>query len=131
MFLPKHLTQRLQLLGIKAPPYQKTACYLPDNYQVPTVSYKTDIALQVSDIRSNGLTILKLCTLFESLYEKSLDEDKLLKKLEADKSLPLFKSLLYLEEEIFQLDQGFMPCLPIEDRVTRKLRKEIYNHLQL
>lgn len=121
----------LQLLGIKAPPYQKTACYLPDNYQVPTVSYKTDIALQVSDIRSNGLTILKLCTLFESLYEKSLDEDKLLKKLEADKSLPLFKSLLYLEEEIFQLDQGFMPCLPIEDRVTRKLRKEIYNHLQL
>ena len=121
----------LQLLDIKAPPYQKTACYLPDNYQAPTVSYKSDIALQVKDIRNNGLTLLKLCTLFESLYEKSLNEDKLLKKLETEDNLSLFKSILFLEEEILQLDQGFMPCIPIENRMIRKLRNEIYNHLQL
>lgn len=127
-----HLVNKgLQLLDIEAPPYQKTACYLPDNYQVPTVSTNSDIASQLNDIQDNGLTLLGLCLLFKLLYNKTLDEDELIKKLEAEKSLSLFRSILFLEREILQLDQGFMPCAPIENSETRKLRKDIYNHLQL
>ena len=125
------LNKGLQLLDIKAPTYQKAACYLPDHYQIPVTTSRTDIVTQLSDIRSNGLTILKLCNLFESLYDKTLNEDELVKILEAENSLSLFKSILFLEAEILLLDQGFMPCSPIENRETRKLRKEIYNHLQL
>jgi hypothetical protein len=126
-----HIHKGLQLLDIKVPPYQKTACYLPDYYKIPMSTSKADIATQLSDIRSNGLTVLKLCNLFESLYDKTLDEDELINKLESENNLSLFKSLLFLEEEILQLDQGFMPCAPIENSETRKLRKDIYNHLQL
>lgn len=127
-----HLVYKgLQLLEIKAPPYQKAVCYLPNHYQIPMVTTKASIITQLRDIQSKGLTVLKLCNLFESLYEKTLNEDELIKLLETENNLSLFRSILSLEQEILQLDQGFMPCSPIENSETRKLRKDIYNHLQL
>ena len=127
-----HLINKgLQLLDIEAPPYQKAACYLPDDFQVPTTSHESSITTQVCDIRDNGITILKLCNIFELLYDTTLNEDELIKELETEDNLILFKSILALEDEILHLDYGFMPCPPIENRLTRKLRKDIYNHLQL
>jgi hypothetical protein len=89
------------------------------------------IARILDDIRKNGITLLHLTELFRALYDDQLDEEALMKQLESQKLRHLFQSMLQILKEQLLLDEGFMPCPPVDDRQTARLRRQLENHLKL
>ena len=85
----------------------------------------------VKDIRANGLSLLRMADLYEALLDDRLNEDNLVEKLEQDNNKLLFSSILTIMSEQLLLDEGFMPCPPIENRETKRLRQNLLNHLRL
>lgn len=121
----------LNILGIEAPVHQKIACYLPDGYQQPVSMSGRDIMDMLNDIQDNGLTLLRLVNVFEALHAPSFNEDQFMKRLDNESLSPLFRSILSIAQELLALEEGFMPCEPIDNGDTRKLRDNINNHLRL
>lgn len=127
-----YLVQKgLAIMGIEAPQYQPLACYLPDVYKIPDSMSGCDLVDMVHDVQKHGFSLLRLVNVFEALHDDHLNEDLLLNRLENEQLLPLFRSILSLAQELLWLEEGFMPCDPLNNSDTRKLRDNITNHLRL
>ena len=82
-------------------------------------------------IHSDELTLLRLTELDAALRKDDLDEEKLLKEVEADSYKQLFCSLLQILSEQTLLDEGYMPCTPLDNQETARLRTELNKHLNV
>lgn len=130
------IQKAIRLMGINAPEPSAVNCYLPKGYQQPLqAAPSADVSSLVSDIRQKSgtkqLPLILLCRLFQSLYLPHLDEAALLRDLESDGLTSVFCSILQILREQIQLDEGFMPCQPVDNRTTERLRKTLNQHLTL
>ena len=126
----------IKLMGINAPAHSAVSCYLPKEYQQPTQpTPSADVSSLVADIRQKSSTkqlpLVLLCSLFQSLYSPNLDEAALLRDLESGRLTSFFCSTLQILREQILLDEGFMPCRPVDNRTTERLRKALNQHLKL
>jgi len=120
----------LQLLGIEAPSKQPAESYLPADYQQPQPMPTATITELVTDLQKNGPTLLRLTETDRVLRCDSTDEAQLLTSLRSQKLLPFFSSILQLLSEQTLLDEGFMPCPPVDNHTTQQLRKQLRNRLK-
>ena len=121
----------IKFLEIDAPPRENISSYLPPDYKNPVSMTGKAIDEMVKDIRVNGLSLLRMADLYEALLDDRLNEDNLVETLEQDNNKLLFSSILTIMSEQLLLDEGFMPCPPIENRETKQLRQNLLNHLRL
>lgn len=79
----------------------------------------------------NRLAISYLIQLHKLLFEQEADEDKLTEML-MDRGLDKFVSrLMYIMSDMTLLEEGYMVAPPINDRITKRLRKKIENRLKI
>lgn len=121
----------LRLLDISAPQREPSESYLPEGYRKPeSMAFKT-LTEQLQDIRSAGPSLLRLTEIHQGLLNPRLNEDLLCQSLDEKGMLPLFASVLQLLREQTLLDEGFCPCPPEDNGVTKSLRTKLKRHLQL
>ena len=89
------------------------------------------IVKMVDDAMHNVPTLLRLINLFVALHDERLNEEELTASLIDKNMLGPFQRLLQLLKEQLLLEEGFMPCPAIDDRITRQMRNQLINHLKL
>ena len=105
--------------------------FLPDDYQRPTPMPTETLTTLISQAEKEPANMLRLAEIHQALMRPSLDEETLIKRLESSKQLPFFGSIICLLKEQTLLDEGFMPCPPIDNRRTQQLRTTLKNHLRI
>ncbi len=83
-------------------------------------------------LTSNGqLGIKHLVELNRELREHGCEEEELRDDLQEHRLLPLASRLMQLMDDLTGLTEGFMPVTPIDDRITRRLRRALDHHLRI
>lgn len=124
-----HLIVRgLSILGINAPAEERVESYLPEGYIVPQPMPLSgggiidEIAALLTDIQQKGPSMLRLAETAKALRNDSLDEEQLLSRIDKMELRATLESVLQLLEERLLLTEGFMPCPPVENANTKRLR---------
>jgi hypothetical protein len=126
------LDKGIALLEIEAPAKQPTDNYLPKGYHAPkAMPHGATIPQMISDIATNGISLLRLAEITKALHDDSLDESSLIEDLEAQKLKPLFQAILKILSEQTLLTEGFMPCPPLDNKETASLRYKLANNLRI
>ena len=129
------LDRGLNLMGLQIPPHTTPVSYLPEGYQRPVSRTKAGITELVKEMKrqmqGGRLELMLLCDLHQALRRPSLNEERLLRELEDEKLTGLFASALQLLKEQMLLDEGFMPCPPVDNRTTAQLRTSLTNHMKI
>lgn len=120
----------LQVLGMSAPEKEKTMSYLPDGYTIPTSMAGMSIMKMLNDIKENGPSLLRLTDIDHALRSDEMDEKNLIETLEHKKEKALFQSMLQLLSEQTMLTEGFMPCQPLDNQTTKRLRMQLQARLR-
>jgi hypothetical protein len=124
------LAEGYRILGMALPAHEAFDCYLPAGYTVPkTIS--GHILEMMTDIRENGLSLRRLADVYIALLNPNMDEDRLLAELDKNNVKSLFTSVLQILSEQLIIDEGYMPCPPINNAETRRLRQQLQNRLRL
>ena len=109
--------------------------YLPDTYEKPVSFARSPIVDIVSGIKNLAdeqcLSLLQIAELDQALRRTDVDDEYLMQQLNAAKLNRFFASLLTILAEQTLLDEGFMPCEPVNDATTRQLRTLIEDHLKI
>ena len=121
----------LSVLGMEPLTQESFECYLPENYAIPSSLTGTNVINMLDDIQRNGINLLRLVNIYKALISDSHDDEKLLKLIEENDYNTLFVSVLQIIKEQLHLDEGFLPCPPEDNSITRKLRDDLQNHLRL
>jgi hypothetical protein len=125
----------IDVTGLQAPSPVPSPIYLPNGYQKPEPTYDEtamELVLKVKAECENGTrSVLRLCELDRALRVDRLDEEVLLLELKAAKLTGFFSAVLQILSEQTGLDEGFMPCLPVNNAVTGRIRTIITNHLKI
>lgn len=125
----------LQAMGINAPEKVSALSYLPNNYKKPQSIAGKPILEQLRYIReclkTNQLALLSLAELDMALRCDDIEDNVLMQQLRAERLDSFFAALLMVLSEQTGLDEGFMPCEPIDDNVTKNIRNNIKNHLKI
>jgi hypothetical protein len=122
-------------MGIQLPEEPVASCYLPSDY-VPPVSFAgrhfsdifTNITHQVSD---GSLSLLSLAEFDQALRREDIEDDVIMQQMEAEKTSLFFAALLTVLNEQTGLDEGFMPCAPVDNDETNRIRTAIKKHLEI
>jgi len=132
----------ISILGLNVPAIDTTriAAYFPDHYETPRPirekvgEYKgkeTDYLVRIiSQIRQQPL-LLHLIELTRELYRDTVDDDQLAERLEEKKLTAFTHSLMQVLDEQTALDEGYMPMTPADNRLTRQIRRQLDNHLNI
>ena len=119
--------------------------FLPDGYQA-TQSIQQAIGNQFPSenerllatfrqlskwVATRQFSIRHLVELNRELRQYPCDEDELADELRERRLWRFASRLMQLASELTGLTEGFMPMQPTSDRTTRKLRKQIDNHLKI
>ena len=132
----------ISILGLNVPAIDTThiAAYFPDHYETPRPirekvgDYKgkeTDYLVRIiHQIRQQPL-LLHLIELTRELYRDTVDDDQLAEHLEEKKLTAFTQSLMQVLDEQTALDEGYMPLPPADNRLTRQIRKQLDNHLNI
>ena len=75
--------------------------------------------------------LLHLIELTRELMRDTVNDDQLNEALEEKKLKGYAASLMQVLSEETELDEGFMPLQPVENRQTNKIRKLLTNHLKI
>jgi hypothetical protein len=75
--------------------------------------------------------LLHMIELTRELMRDTVNDDQLNEALEEKKLKGFAASLMQVLSEEAELDEGFMPLLPVENRQTNKIRKLLTNHLRI
>ena len=132
----------VSILGLSVPAIDtsRIAAYFPDNYEAPRpirekvgeyTGKETDYLMRIiQQIRQQPL-LLHLIELTRELYRDTVDDEKLAERL-AEKKLTAFaQSLMQILDEQTALDEGYMPLQPADTRLTRQIRQQLDNHLNI
>lgn len=125
------LMRGIHVLQMEPPTLPTPDNYLPNGYQTPTPLDTTDVVKIVDDIRTNGISLLRMVELDEALRSPLLNEQRLVEELHLSKLTTLTASLLTLAAEQTLLSEGFMPLTPAKGALTNRLRKQLTRHLAL
>jgi hypothetical protein len=132
----------ISILGLSVPPIDTTriAAYFPDNYETPKPirekvgDYKgkeTDYLVRIINQLRQQPLLLHLIELTRELYRDTVNDDQLAEALEEKKLTAFTKSLMQLLDEQTALDEGYMPLPPADNRLTRQIRQQLENHLNI
>ena len=77
------------------------------------------------------LTISHLCEIDKELREHDVEEDHLAETLRDDKLYKMACRTMQLLADFTGFDEGFMPVPPLNDRITKQIHQQIYNHLKI
>ena len=108
-----------------------TTSYLPKKYVRLSEMPDSNVLQLLDSIHSGEVTMLRITELDAALRRDDLDEEKLLKEIETAGYKQLFRSLLQILREQTLLDEGYMPCTPIDNQDTSHLRMELKKHLSV
>lgn len=126
------LVQRgLSLMGKDTMSLQPGDYYLPMAYETPVDMSGADIISLLSDMSYHGPSMLRLCNLCQLLASEQAHDDELLTVTAQEHLTSALGAALQLAQENMLWDEGYMPMLPIESKLTRRWRQLIINHLQL
>ncbi len=132
----------ISILGLNVPAIDtsRIAAYFPDHYEAPRPirekvgEYKgkeTDYLMRIiHQIRQQPL-LLHLIELTRELYRDTVDDDQLAERLEEKKLTAFTRSLMQVLDEQTALDEGYMPLSPADNRLTRQIRRQLDNHLNI
>lgn len=132
----------ISVLGLPMPTIdtERIAAYFPDAYTRPRPikemigEYQGDqtayLAKMIAQINRQPL-LLHLIEFTRELYRDTVNDDLLVSTL-GDKNLTKFtESLMPILQELAELDEGYMPLPPKDNRLTAHIRKLITNHLKI
>lgn len=119
--------------------------FVPDNYETPKSiesvigsSFVSENARLLATFRQfrklwlrRRLAIAHLVELDKELRFHPFDEEHLCEDLKEYHMLKMAARLMQLMKEYTGLTEGFMPMTPLNDRITRQMRKQINNHLAI
>jgi len=141
------VTKGLQTLQLHAPDIDVSQApyFVPDDYQAPStiervigMHFSTENERLLATFRylrklsfRRQLTISHLVELDKELREHDAVEDKLCDSLQERHMLSFAARLMQLMHDMTGLDEGYMPMPPVNDFTTRKMKKQIKNHLKL
>ena len=119
---------------------ERIAAYFPDAYTRPRPikemigEYQGDqtayLAKMIAQINRQPL-LLHLIEFTRELYRDTVNDDLLVSTL-GNKNLTKFtESLMPILQELAELDEGYMPLPPKDNRLTAHIRKLITNHLKI
>ena len=123
----------------------KISCFLPKNYEMPK-SVQDAIGMQYASendrliatfkhvrklVLHHQLTISHLCEIDRELREHDVEEDHLTEALKEAKLYKIACRIMQLLDDYTGIDEGFMPIPPLDDRITKRIRQQIYNHLKI
>ena len=104
--------------------------YLPTNYKKPKVEAH-DVTGIVAEMRKKPLTLRHFVELDRALRYTDVDDDWLCDTLDESHQLKYFRRLLQVLIELTELNEGFWPAKPLNDRQTRTIRNILNNHLRI
>ena len=119
----------ISILGLRSPGVdtRNIASYYPDNYTLPRPikevvgdyqGNETDYLLRmITQIHRQPL-LLHMIELTRELMRDTVNDDQLNEALEEKKLKGFAASLMQVLSEEAELDEGFMPLLPVENRTT-------------
>ena len=123
----------------------KISCYLPAHYEVAK-SIQDAIGMQYASenerlmatfkqvrklILHHQFTISHLCELDRELREYDVEEDHLSETLKEIRLYKIACRTMQLLKDYTGFDEGLMPVPPLDDRITRQIHLQIYNHLKI
>ena len=132
----------ISILGLQSPGIdtRHIASYYPDNYTQPCPikevvgdyqGNETDYLLRmITQIHRQPL-LLHMIELTRELMRDTVNDDQLNEALEEKKLKGYAASLMQVLSEETELDEGFMPLQPVDNRQTNKIRKLLTNHLKI
>lgn len=132
----------ISILGLSVPAIDtsRIAAYFPDKYETPRpirekvgdyTGNETDYLVRIiHQIRQQPL-LLHLIELTRELYRDTVDDEQLAEHLEEKKLTAFTQSLMQVLDEQTALDEGYMPLQPADTRLTRQIRQQLDNHLNI
>ncbi len=137
----------LYIFGYDAPDLdiQKITYFLPDNFkQAETINKAIGLSFVSENDRlmatfryisklidHRQLSIMHLVELDKELREHSCDEDALCDRLEEQHMMKLTGRIMAVLQHTTGLTEGFMPLPPRDDRVAKRICKQVENHLNI
>ncbi len=122
---------KLQSLAVDA---SRIAIYMPQSAEVRSES-AADVAALLRDIRHDTgrgrLSYGLLADMTRLLRDPQLNEDRLMSELQQHKLGKPMASLLTVLAETMQLDEGYMPCPPADNRLASAMRHALQHHLAI
>ena len=132
----------ISLLGCNVPAIDtsRIAAYFPDGYTPPRPVHEivgdyqgkeTDYLLRIiTQIRQQPL-LLHLVELTRELYRDTVDDNRLSEVLEEKGLTAYARSLMQVLSKLTGLDEGYMPLQPADNKLTRQIRQQLTNHLNI
>ena len=132
----------ISILGLSVPAIDtsRIAAYFPDHYETPRPirekvgeynGKETDYLMRIiHQVRQQPL-LLHLIELTRELYRDTVDDEQLAERLEEKKLTAFMRSLMQVLDEQTALDEGYMPLSPADNRLTRQIRQQLDNHLNI
>ncbi len=119
--------------------------YVPEGYQEVTtieknigLSFESEHKRLMATFRylkkqwqQRKITISHLVELDKELRFHDVDEEKLQDRLLEQRLLKFTGRLMQLMADLTGLTEGFMPVPPVNDRITRRMKKKIEEHLKI
>ena len=116
------------------------AAYYPDSYTQPRPikeiigdyqGNETDYLLKMITQLHRQPLLLHMIELTRELMRDTVNDDQLYETLEGKNLKGFAASLMQVLSEETDLDEGYMPLPPQENRQTNKIRKLLTNHLKI
>lgn len=137
----------LRVLHMDAPDFdiQQMPCFMPDGYE-PSKTIEEAIGMQYATendrlmatfrhlrrlVMHKRLTLSHLVELDRELRNHDTAEDQLCDALKERHLYTFVQRIMQLAYDLTGLDEGHMPMPPLDDRLTRRMRKHIDNHLKI
>ena len=132
----------ISILGLSVPAIDtsRIAAYFPDHYVTPRPirekvgdynGKETDYLVRIIHQLRQQPLLLHLIELTRELYRDTVDDEQLAERLEEKKLTAFTQSLMQVLNEQAALDEGYMPLLPADTRLTRQIRQQLDNHLNI
>lgn len=132
----------INILGLSTPilDTEHTCAYYPNSYIRPQPlkelvgNYQGDentyIVKMIQQIQKQPL-LLHLIELTRELYRDSIDDERIVELLEKKNLTAFTARLMQVLAEQTQLDEGYMPLAPVDDKQTQQIRNMLKNHLKI
>ena len=132
----------ISVLGLPTPTIdtERIDAYFPDSYKKPCPikeivgDYEGDetayLMKMIRQLNKQPL-LLHLIEFTRELYRDNVNDDTLVTVLEEKKLTGFASSLMQVLSEQTELDEGYMPLLPSDNRQTRQIRKLLTHHLRI
>ena len=85
----------------------------------------------IRQAKKNQLTIHDIIEYAYALYHASLTEDKLQEKLRNEDMTKDTASIMAVLQQLTDMDEGMMPLVPSASRLSKKVLRNIQNHLAI